>query len=104
MKAAAAVAGTMMAMGAASPALAADHVGELPPMSLNGAVGDALSPNGLDAGPLQAVQGVSKDGDPLKPVTDATGTLSQAQDAPQTVVDTASQVAPLLGGLQAGGH
>ncbi|MFI6941494.1 hypothetical protein ACIBI4_19635 [Streptomyces sp. NPDC050418] len=102
MKAAAAVAGTMMAMGAATPALAADHIGELPPMSLNGAVSDALSGGAVDTDPLQATQGVSKDGSVLKPVTDATGALQQVQDAPQTVVGSASQAAPLLGGLQTG--
>ncbi|WP_415948016.1 hypothetical protein [Streptomyces sp. KLOTTS4A1] len=85
-KAAAVVAGSVMALGATAPAIAAEGPAELPPMSLDGAVTDAISNGALDAGPLQAVQGLSKDGDPIKPVTDAVG-----------------PVLPLLGGLQTGG-
>lgn len=100
-KAAAAVAGSVMALGTAAPALAADGVGQVAPMSLNGALADTLA-SGLDTQHLQAAQGLHKDGDPVKPVTDVTGGLSEGQGAPQRVVDTASQAAPLLGGLTAG--
>ncbi|NBE54799.1 hypothetical protein [Streptomyces boluensis] len=98
-KVAAAVAGSVMALGTAAPALAADGVGEMGPMSLNGALADTLA-----GGPqhLQATQGLHKGGDPLKPVTDVAGGLSDGQGAPQKVVDTASQAGPLLGGLPTG--
>ncbi|MDI3405839.1 hypothetical protein [Streptomyces cavernicola] len=98
-KAAAAVAGSVMALGTAAPALAADHTGQLPPMSLNGAVADTLA-GGLDPQHLQATQGIHKGGDPLKPVTDVADGLSQGQSgAPQQVLGTVRQAAPLLGGL-----
>ncbi|MDI3390394.1 hypothetical protein QIS99_30005 [Streptomyces sp. B-S-A8] len=83
-KAAAAVAGSVMALGTAAPALAADHATEMAPMSLNGAVADTLS-GGLNPQHLQAMQGLHKGGDPLKPVTDVAG-----------------GAASLLGGLPAG--
>ncbi len=102
-KAAAVVVGSVMALGATAPAFAAEGAGDMPPMSLDGALADTLSSGTLDTEPLHALQGVSKDGDPLKPVTDAAGGLSAVQDAPQTVVGAAKPIAPLLGGLQAGG-
>ncbi|MFM9372857.1 hypothetical protein [Streptomyces sp. Da 82-17] len=98
-KAAAAVAGSVMALGTAAPALAADHVGKIPPMSLNGAVEDTLS-SGLDLQHLQAQQGISnQDGGPLKTVTDAAGGLTKGNGAPQQLLGKA---APLIGGLPAG--
>ncbi|MDI3422978.1 hypothetical protein [Streptomyces luteolus] len=100
-KVAAAVAGSVMALGTAAPALADDHVGNIPPMSLNGAVNDTLS-SGLDAKHLQAQQGISNsEGGPLKPVTDVAGGLTQSGGVPQQVLGTVGQAAPLLGGLPA---
>ncbi|PRH76832.1 hypothetical protein C6N75_23555 [Streptomyces solincola] len=85
-KVAAVVAGSLMAMGAAAPAFAAES---LTPSSLNGAV-DTLGKRGLtEAVPADGVTKVA-DGKLVGKVQDTAGNLP-AQDA-----------APLLGGLPLG--
>jgi len=102
-KVAAAVAGSVMALGTAAPALAADGVGETAPMSLNGALNDTLASGNL--GHLHATPGLSQGkggGDPLKPVTRVAKGLTKGQSVQGKVVRTAAKAAPLLGGLPAG--
>ncbi|WP_149184466.1 hypothetical protein [Streptomyces sp. TRM49041] len=86
-KVAAVVAGSVMAMGAAAPAFAADT---LTPASLNGAV-DTLGKRGLaEAVPAEAVSKVT-DNNLVGKVSDTTGGL-----------DATERTAPLLGGLPVG--
>ncbi|RST00677.1 hypothetical protein E2C00_14135 [Streptomyces sp. WAC05374] len=87
-KVAAVVAGSMMALGAASPAFAIDPT--LTPSSLNGGV-DSLGKRGLtEAVPTDAVGKVT-DGKAVGKVKDTAGGLEPAKDTAQ----------PLLGGLPA---
>ncbi|WP_175412819.1 hypothetical protein [Streptomyces sp. TRM64462] len=86
-KVAAVVAGSVMALGAAAPAFAADT---LTPSSLNGAV-DTLGKRGLaEAVPTDAVAKVT-DNNVVSKVADTAGGL-----------DAAGKTAPLLGGLPVG--
>ncbi|MCH0543210.1 hypothetical protein I3F58_27390 [Streptomyces sp. MUM 203J] len=86
-KVAAVVAGSVIALGAATPAFAADNVA---PASLNGAV-DALGKRALpEAVPSDAVQQVT-DHDLVSKVSDTAGGLNATEKA-----------APLLGGLPVG--
>ncbi|MFI8961154.1 hypothetical protein ACIGO8_03480 [Streptomyces sp. NPDC053493] len=69
-KVAAAVAGSVMALGVAAPAMAAES---MVPTSLDGGLG-ALTSSGLTTEALSS----TTDGSPVKTVTDATTTLNQA--------------------------
>ncbi|MFG3499265.1 hypothetical protein [Streptomyces sp. NPDC047928] len=87
-KVAAVVAGSVMALGAAAPAFAADT---LTPSSLNGAV-DTLGKRGLtEAVPGDAVAKVT-DNKVVDKVSDTAGDLNTAQNGKS----------PLLGGLPLG--
>ncbi|MEW1694399.1 hypothetical protein ACIQCR_29175 [Streptomyces sp. NPDC093249] len=79
-KVAAVVAGSLMALGAAAPAMATEA---LTPTSLNGGL-EAIAANGLKSDALSS----TTDGSPVKTVTDATNQLNKA-----------TKGAPLLGGL-----
>ncbi|MFI1398416.1 hypothetical protein [Streptomyces sp. NPDC020681] len=90
---AAIIVGSVAAMGAASPALAATTA-PMPPMSLNGGLADTLPsaplPNGSES-----------------VVTDAADTAMNLNnikgDVPQQVLKTAAGLTPLLGGVELGG-
>ncbi|WP_328329351.1 MULTISPECIES: hypothetical protein [unclassified Streptomyces] len=93
-KAAAVVAGSMMAIGAgaaaASPAFAAEPPA-MPPMSLNG---------GLDQATQSLQQGAAV---PVAALADtATSVVSGKADAPERVMGLARQATPMLGGVQLG--
>ncbi|MDX2559675.1 hypothetical protein PV371_08445 [Streptomyces sp. TX20-6-3] len=79
-KVAAVVAGSLMALGAAAPAMATEA---LTPTSLNGGL-EAIAANGLKSDVLSS----TTDGSPVKTVTD---TATQLNDT--------TKGAPLLGGL-----
>lgn len=81
-KVAAVVAGSVMALGAAAPAMAA----EMMPTSLNGGL-SALASEGLKTDALSS----TTDGSVVKTVGDTAGQLNQT-----------TQNAPLLGGVPAG--
>ncbi|MEU0985397.1 hypothetical protein [Streptomyces sp. NPDC005953] len=90
---AAIIAGSVAALGAASPAMAATS--GMPPMSLNGGLAHAVSETPL-------LNGGS--GDAVKDVADTATGLNQVKgDAPQHVLRTASELTPLLGGVELGG-
>ncbi|WP_405857077.1 hypothetical protein OG361_25395 [Streptomyces sp. NBC_00090] len=83
-KVAALVAGSLVALGAAGPAMATEA---LTPTSLNGGL-EAIAANGLKSDMLSS----TTDGSPVKTVTDAVGQVNEAgKGAPG-----------LLGGLPAG--
>ncbi|MEF9885046.1 hypothetical protein [Streptomyces sp. P9-A4] len=79
-KVAAIFAGSLMALGAAAPAMATEA---LTPTSLNGGL-EAIAANGLKSDVLSS----TTDGSPVKTVTDATTQLNKT-----------TKGAPLLGGL-----
>ncbi|MFF3319646.1 hypothetical protein ACFYV5_29630 [Streptomyces sp. NPDC003035] len=83
-KVAAVVAGSVMALGAAAPAMAAES---MTPTSLSGGLG-ALSGDGLKTDTLSS----TTDGSVVKTVGDAAGKLNKT-----------TQKAPLIGGLPVGG-
>ncbi|MFI9116557.1 hypothetical protein [Streptomyces venezuelae] len=83
-KVAAVVAGSLMALGAAAPAMAAEA---LTPTSLNGGL-DAIAANGLKSDVLSS----TTDGSPVKTVTDTA-----------TKLNDTTKGAQLLGGLPLGG-
>lgn len=83
-KVAAVVAGSVMALGAAAPAMAAEPMAA--PSSLNGGLG-ALTSQPLKTDVLSS----TTDGSPVKAVTDAATDLNKV-----------GQAAPLLGGLPIG--
>ncbi|MBD0711669.1 MULTISPECIES: hypothetical protein [unclassified Streptomyces] len=82
-KVAAVVAGSLMALGAAAPAMAADA---LTPTSLNGGL-EAIAANGLKSDALSS----TTEGSPVKKITDTASQLNKLTKA-----------APLLGGLPLG--
>ncbi|MEV4424680.1 hypothetical protein ACN9M0_23340 [Streptomyces sp. R-07] len=79
-KVAAVVAGSLMALGAAAPAMATDA---LTPTSLNGGL-EAIAANGLKSDMLSS----TTDGSPVQTVTKAADQVNEA-----------AKGAPLLGGL-----
>ncbi|MFE7133984.1 hypothetical protein ACFVIM_24315 [Streptomyces sp. NPDC057638] len=92
---AALLAGSVAALGAASPAMAATESAPTLPTSLNGGVAYALAEQPL-------LNGGS--GDTVKDVADTATGLNQVKgDAPQHVLQTAGAVTPMLGGLELGG-
>ncbi|GGZ18142.1 hypothetical protein GCM10010387_08220 [Streptomyces inusitatus] len=91
---AAIIAGSVAALGAASPAMAATTSG-MPPMSLNGGVNQLVSQSPL-------LNGGS--GNVVKDVADTAMELNQVKgDAPQSALKTAGAATPLLGGIELGG-
>ncbi|MGW0120099.1 hypothetical protein [Streptomyces sp. NPDC003327] len=82
-KVAAVVAGSLMALGAAAPAMATEA---LTPTSLNGGL-EAIAANGLKTDVLSS----TTEGSPVKSVTDTVGQLNEAGKGG----------VPLLGGLPA---
>ncbi|WP_405778503.1 hypothetical protein [Streptomyces sp. NBC_00859] len=93
-KAAALVAGSMMAIGAgaaaATPAFAAEGPA-MPPMSLNGGLGQAAE--ALSQGAAVPVTGVAETADSV---------VSGKGDAPEKVMGLVGQATPMLGGVQLG--
>ncbi|MEU2655532.1 hypothetical protein ABZ615_09415 [Streptomyces sp. NPDC007325] len=81
-KVAAVVAGSLMALGAAAPAMAAEA---MTPTSLNGGL-EAIAANGLKSDVLSS----TTDGSPVKTVTDTATQLNQT-----------GKGLPLIGGLPA---
>ncbi|MFE5735301.1 hypothetical protein ACFQ7A_30885 [Streptomyces sp. NPDC056528] len=79
-KVAAVVAGSLMALGAAAPAMATEA---LTPTSLNGGL-ETIAANGLKTDVLSS----TTEGSPVKSVTDAAGQLNDV-----------TKGAPLIGGL-----
>ncbi|MFC8510162.1 hypothetical protein ACFU3J_35245 [Streptomyces sp. NPDC057411] len=84
-KVAAAIAGSVMALGVAAPAMAAES---LTPTSLDGGLG-ALTSQGLKSDALSS----TTDGSPVQKVTETAGQLNQAGKG----------AGALLGGLPLGG-
>lgn len=88
---AAIIAGSVAALGAASPAMASTSG---MPTSLNGGIAHAVSETPL-------LNGGS--GDAVKDVADtATGLNNIKGDAPEHVLRTAGELTPLLGGVELG--
>ncbi|MGW7289663.1 hypothetical protein ACWGH4_29745, partial [Streptomyces sp. NPDC054847] len=93
-KAAAIIAGSVAALGAASPAFAAGAAG-MPPMSLNGGVAEVVSSlpdmETVEAGPT---------------VNEVAGRATELNnvkgDAPGQVLKTAGSLTPMLGGVSLG--
>jgi len=93
-RAAAIVAGSVVAMGAASPAVAAGHT-SMPPMSLNGGLAQTLgSVSTMDLAEEPVVGTVTQTALSAKDAKD---------DAPDKVLKTVGQVPPMLGGIELGG-
>ncbi|WP_240138792.1 hypothetical protein [Streptomyces sp. MUM 178J] len=95
---AAIVAGSVAALGAASPAVAAESA-PMPPMSLNGGAAQA-------AGALNSLPSLdlTQDGPPVKQVVDTASDLNNVKgDVPGKVLPTTGQLPPLLGGVGLGG-
>ncbi|MGW4029961.1 hypothetical protein ACWEFL_11665 [Streptomyces sp. NPDC004838] len=94
LRVAAIIAGSVAAIGAASPAMAATPPA-MPPMSLNGGLDHALSSTPLlNGGSGNVVNDVA---------TTATEVNSVRGDAPQQALKTAAALTPMLGGVQLGG-
>jgi hypothetical protein len=94
-KAAAIIAGSVAALGAASPAFAAGSA-DMPPMSLNGGVAELVTSlpqmESVEAGP--AVDQAMDIATQLKDVK---------SDAPELALKTAGSQTPMLGGIPLGG-
>ncbi|WP_406272709.1 hypothetical protein OHT93_23985 [Streptomyces sp. NBC_00191] len=93
LRVAAIVAGSVAAMGAASPAMAATTP-SMPPMSLNGGLAQAVSQTPLLDGSGSVVSDVA---DTAADVNGVKG------DAPQQAMKTAGELTPMLGGVELGG-
>ncbi|MGW1496688.1 hypothetical protein [Streptomyces sp. NPDC002402] len=93
LRVAAIVAGSVAAMGAASPAMAATTP-SMPPMSLNGGLAQALSQTPLLDGSGSVVSDVADT---------AAGVNGVKGDAPQQAMKTAGELTPMLGGVELGG-
>ncbi|ALC21201.1 hypothetical protein ACH46N_27250 [Streptomyces pristinaespiralis] len=94
-KAAAIIAGSVAALGAASPAFAAGSAG-MPPMSLNGGVAELVTA-------LPEMESVEA-GSAVNQVADSATELNNVKgDAPEQVLKTAGSLTPMLGGVSLGG-
>ncbi len=93
-KVAAIIVGSVAAVGAASPAMAASTEA-MPPMSLNGGLDKTLATTPvLDGG----------NGNAVNQATDTVMDLNNVKgDAPQALLKTAAGATPLLGGIELGG-
>jgi hypothetical protein len=94
-KAAAIIAGSVAALGAASPAFAAGSA-DMPPMSLNGGAAELVSSlshmESVEAGPT------------VKQAVDIATALNDIKgDAPELALKTAGSQTPMLGGVPLGG-
>ncbi|MEV4682630.1 hypothetical protein [Streptomyces kurssanovii] len=93
-KAAAIIAGSVAALGAASPAFAAGSAG-MPPMSLNGGVAELVT----SLPDMETVEGST--------VSEVAGSATELNnvkgDAPGQVLKTAGSLTPMLGGVSLGG-
>ncbi|MEV6649261.1 hypothetical protein [Streptomyces sp. NPDC051219] len=98
-KVAAIVAGSVVALGGATPAFAANSA-SIPPMSLNGALAETPLTTGT------VMRAVEEQGSVVKSVADAAGGLKKVHDnAPSEVLKTTGAVAkstPMLGGIDLG--
>ncbi|MER6613944.1 hypothetical protein [Streptomyces xantholiticus] len=94
-RAAVILAGSVAALGAATPAFATDSAG-MPPMSLNGGLGEVVSsvPQ-LDDG-THAVTALGQVGDVATDLNTVKG------NAPEQVLETAAATTPMLGGVSLG--
>ncbi|MGW6458594.1 hypothetical protein ACWF94_22220 [Streptomyces sp. NPDC055078] len=91
---AAVIAGSVAALGVASPAMAA-NAPAMPPMSLNGGLAEATA-----ATPL--LNGGS--GNVVKDVVDTATSLNNVRgDVPEHALKTAASLTPMLGGISMGG-
>ncbi|CAM5422618.1 hypothetical protein AB0B30_25540 [Streptomyces narbonensis] len=88
-KVAAIVAGSLVALGAAAPAMAAEA---LTPTSLNGGL-DAIAANGLKTDVLSS----TTEGSPVKTVTDTVGQLNEAGKGGSAMLGGLPVGAPLGG-------
>ncbi|GGT10880.1 hypothetical protein GCM10010271_11790 [Streptomyces kurssanovii] len=95
-RAAVILAGSVAALGVAAPAFAADSAG-MPPMSLNGGLGEVVSyvPQMEDG--THAVTALDQVGDVATDLKNVKG------KAPQQVLETAAADTPMLGGISLGG-
>jgi hypothetical protein len=94
-KAAAIVAGSVAALGAASPAFAADSA-DMPPMSLTAGIAEvASSIPQMDSAEAGSVAN--------EVVSSATELNNLRGNAPEQVLKTAGSLTPMLGGLSLGG-
>lgn len=93
LRVAAIVAGSVAAMGAASPAIAATAA-PMPPMSLNGGLAHAFGQTPLLNGDESMVTNIADTATDLK---------NAKSGAPGKVLKTAHEVTPLLGGVGLGG-
>ncbi|MGW0773183.1 hypothetical protein ACWD01_05895 [Streptomyces sp. NPDC002835] len=95
-RAAVILAGSAAALGAAAPAFAADSAG-MPPMSLNGGLGEVVSSAPQLEDGTHAVTAVGQAGEVATGLNDVRGKV------PEQVLETAAAATPMLGGLSLGG-
>jgi len=95
-RAAVILAGSVAALGAATPAFAADSAG-MPPMSLNGGLGEVVSSVPQLEDGAHAVTALGQVGDVATDLNDLKG------KAPGQVLETATATTPMLGGVPLGG-
>jgi len=95
-RAAVILAGSVAALGAATPAFAADSAG-MPPMSLNGGLGEVVSSVPQLEDGTQAVTALGQVGDV------ATDLNNVKDKAPEQMLETAAATTPMLGGVSLGG-
>ncbi|MEU0375339.1 hypothetical protein ABZ070_35415 [Streptomyces sp. NPDC006283] len=94
-KAAAIIAGSVAALGAASPAFAAGHT-TMPPMSLNGGIAELVR----SAPQMDSVEA----GSAVNQVADTAMDLNNVKgNAPGEALKTAGSLTPMLGGIELGG-
>ncbi|MBT2365048.1 hypothetical protein J7E88_06880 [Streptomyces sp. ISL-10] len=95
-RAAAVLAGSVAALGAATPAFAAHSAG-MPPMSLNGGLGQV-------AAAVPQLADATRAGAALGQVGDVATDLNTIRgNAPEQVLKTAAATTPMLGGVSLGG-
>ncbi|MFF3287973.1 hypothetical protein [Streptomyces sp. NPDC003023] len=94
-KAAAIIAGSVAALGAASPAFAADSAA-MPPMSLTGGISEVAS----SVPQMDSVEA----GSTVNQVAGSATELNNLRgNAPEQVLKTAGSLTPMLGGISLGG-
>lgn len=95
-RAAVILAGSVTALGVAAPAFAADSAG-MPPMSLNGGLGEVVSSIPQMEDGTYAVTALDQVGDVATDLKNVKG------KAPEQVLETAAATTPMLGGVSLGG-
>ncbi|MFJ8072804.1 hypothetical protein ACIQ7Q_02365 [Streptomyces sp. NPDC096176] len=94
--AAAILVGSVTALGAATPVFAADSAG-MPPMSLNGGLGEVASS-------VPQLEDATQPGAALSQVGDTATDLNNIKgNAPEEVLKAAAATTPMLGGVSLGG-